>query len=421
MPAPASRSHDPAAVRQQAAALIAVRILLYLGGMSSYFIGVLGTLTFTLGGGVFDNAIAVGLLNLFMTFGSMQSGTLLDRLGMRAHFRICASSLVVIGLLYQVLARSVPGLYLGAALFGYAMGAADVIPRSYPAYLTDRVDELKRINSGITVATNVSIIVGPLVGGAIATVAPTQTVFLFMTACSLLAFVPAAVMRPLRTLRQGSGKGGKDRPDALYGFKSIRSSRVLNLLFWCTMLSFLGYGAFDPLESLFYRDVLRVGASWMGWLSALSGVGGIVGAFAVGAIPRHHVNVRTLLTVLALSGGGSLLYVSTSDVRHRLRRTARPRVLLRRVRSHQGHAHPGAHAPGEHRARQRRHDCRVQLRRRRAAVRRARARSDARGPRNARRRGRDGHARAHLPIPRQAQAAADHGRPGAGVLWSRAR
>lgn len=315
MPAPASQSHDPAAVRQQAAALIAVRILLYLGGMSSYFIGVLGTLTFTLGGGVFDNAIAVGLLNLFMTFGSMQSGALLDRLGMRAHFRICASSLVVIGLLYQVLARSVPGLYLGAALFGYAMGAADVIPRSYPAYLTDRVDELKRINSGITVATNVSIIVGPLVGGAIATVAPTQTVFLFMTACSLLAFVPAAVMRPLRTLRQGGGEGGKDRPGALYGFKSIRSSRVLNLLFWCTMLSFLGYGAFDPLESLFYRDVLRVGASWMGWLSALSGVGGIVGAFAVGAIPRHHVNVRTLLTVLALSGGGSLLYVSTSDVR----------------------------------------------------------------------------------------------------------
>lgn len=280
MPSPASQFHDPAELRQQAAALIAVRILLYLGGMSSYFIGVLGTLTFTLGGGVFDNAIAVGLLNLFMTFGSMQSGALLDRLGMRAHFRICASSLVVIGLLYQVLARSVPGLYLGAALFGYAMGAADVIPRSYPAYLTDRVDELKRINSGITVATNVSIIVGPLVGGAIATVAPTQTVFLFMTACSLLAFVPAAVMRPLRTLRQADGEGGKDRPGALDGFKSIRSSRVLNLLFWCTMLSFLGYGA-----------------------------------FAVGAIPRRHVNVRTLLAILALSGGGSLLYVSTSDVR----------------------------------------------------------------------------------------------------------
>ena len=53
----------------------------------------------------------------------------------------------------------------------------------------------------------------------------------------------------------------------------------------------------------------------MGWLSALSGVGGIVGAFAAGAIPRRHVNVRTLLAVLALSGGGSLLYVSTSDVR----------------------------------------------------------------------------------------------------------
>lgn len=311
MPAFSSQPNSPAELRRQTAVLIAVRILLYIGGMSSYFIGVLGTLTFTLGGGVFDNAVAVGLLNLFMTFGSMQSGAALDHLGMRAHFRICAASLVAIGLLYQVLAHSVPGLYLGAALFGYAMGAAEVIPRSYPAYLTDRVDELKRINSSITVATNVSIIVGPLVGGAIATVAPTQTVFLFMSACSLLAFVPGAAMRPLR---QTGADNSRDRPGALNGFKSIRSSQVLNLLFWCTMLSFLGYGAFDPLESLFYRDVLQVEASWMGWLSALSGVGGIVGAFAASAIPRRHVNVRTLLAVLALSGGGSLLYVSTSNV-----------------------------------------------------------------------------------------------------------
>ena len=55
-------------------------------------------------------------------------------------------------------------------------------------------------------------------------------------------------------------------------------SKVLTLLFWATMLSFMGYGAFDPLESLFYRDVLKVGAAWMGWLSALSGVGGLLGA-----------------------------------------------------------------------------------------------------------------------------------------------
>lgn len=311
MSEPEPQANEARELRRQAAILIAVRILLYIGGMSSYFIGVLGTLTFTLGGGVLDNAVAVGLLNLFMTLGSMRSGARLDRMGMRAHFRSCAASLVAIGLLYQVLAKTVPGLYLGAAAFGYAMGAAEVIPRSYPAYLTDRVDELKRINSGITVATNLSIIVGPLIGGAIATVAPTQTVFLFMSACSLLAFVPGAAMRPLRAV--GSGGRG-EKAGALDGFRSIRASRVLNLLFWCTMLSFLGYGAFDPLESLFYRDVLRVGASWMGWLSALSGVGGIVGALAASAIPRRHVNVRTLLAVLALSGGGSLLYVSTSNV-----------------------------------------------------------------------------------------------------------
>ena len=79
------------------------------------------------------------------------------------------------------------------------------------------------------------------------------------------------------------------------------------------MLCFLGYSAFDPLESLYYRDVLRVGAEWMGWLSAAAGVGGILGTALAGLIPGRHMNVRTLLAVLASMGAGCVLYVATSS------------------------------------------------------------------------------------------------------------
>ena len=79
-------------------------------------------------------------------------------------------------------------------------------------------------------------------------------------------------------------------------------------------LSNFGYGAFDPLESFFYRDVLRVGVEWMGWLSSASGVGAVLGAVLALRLPPHLVNLKTLLVALMSVGLGSLLYVGTSYV-----------------------------------------------------------------------------------------------------------
>lgn len=299
--------------------LVAIRFLLYMGAMGSFYIGVLGTLTYAMEGGAGDNAVAVALINLLIMVGGVQSGRLLDRLGPRAHLRICIALMVGCGLAYQVLGTFLAGVFLGAAFFGLAWGMADIIQSAYPAYLTDDAEELKRINATIAMAGNIALVIGPTVGGAIVAVAPTQMVFLFMTACSALALIPGLGFRPLRV--PGQDAEASDAPESKdeggtisAGFSEIFASGVLTLLFWATLLSFMGYGAFDPLESLFYRDVLHVGASWMGWLSALSGVGGIAGALLAAAIPARHINVRTLLVVLALSGVGSLVYVGTPYV-----------------------------------------------------------------------------------------------------------
>ncbi|MDO4437588.1 MAG: MFS transporter [Coriobacteriaceae bacterium] len=329
---------------RQVRRLVAARLFLYLGAMSSYFIGVMGTLTFAMGAGVGDNAIAVALLNLCMVVGQMKGGGLLDRLGPRAYFRLAAAGLIASGLLYQVLGTSVVGVYLGGAVFGLTWGISDIIPRAFPAYLTGQIDELKRINSLLTLMNNIATVVGPLVGGAIALVAPTQTVFLFMVLCTALACIPGFGLRALRTpagdeeaalegdggraaaepgeCSAGDGAAGKpgdrasDKPTGgvSAGFATIFGSSVLTLLFWSTLLSFMGYGAFDPLESLFYRDVLHVGAEWMGWLSALSGVGGLIGAALAGVMPTRLINVRSMLVVLLITGVGSLVYVSTPFV-----------------------------------------------------------------------------------------------------------
>lgn len=170
----------------------------------------------------------------------------------------------------------------------------------------------------MTLTGNLAIVIGPIAGGAIALVAPTQAVFLFMVACAAISLIPGWGIEALREpeVAAGSADEGSDAPSGSVsaGFSAIFGSKVLTLLFWATMLSFMGYGAFDPLESLFYRDVLKVGASWMGWLSALSGVGGLLGAAIAGVLSPRFVNVRALLVVLFVTGAGSLLYVATPYV-----------------------------------------------------------------------------------------------------------
>ena len=57
-----------------------------------------------------------------------------------------------------------------------------------------------------------------------------------------------------------------DAPSATFAdsVRTVFTVPSLALLFGVGVLAYTGYGAFDPLESLFYRDVLHVGISWMG-------------------------------------------------------------------------------------------------------------------------------------------------------------
>lgn len=140
--------------------------------------------------------------------------------------------------------------------------------------------ELRRINGALSACSNIGVVVGPLVGGAIVAVVPTNMEFTFMLACTLAAIVPALGFRPTLTVSAGAGTdGGKGLLSFVEGVRTVVHSSTLTLLFWVGFVCFMGYGAFDPLESLFYHDVLEVDVSWMGWFSGAAGVGAVLGAF----------------------------------------------------------------------------------------------------------------------------------------------
>lgn len=314
----------------QAKRLVAMRFLIYTGFQTSYFIGVIGTLTYADDASVVATSLAVLFMNVFVILGSFAGGAALDAWGPRRHFLLSIIGALATGTAIIAFGSATGVVLLGAVFLGFVMGFAQPIATSYPAYLTDDPVELKDINSAIAMFSNVSIIVGPTLGGFVAAAASSRAVFVLMMLFTVLAFVVGWGFRPQTSHVAGHADADSAEEGELAGqssnpstsarvtfaasIKTVFTNSVLALLFCIIFLSNFGYGAFDPLESFFYRDVLHVGVEWMGWLSSASGVGAVLGAVLALRLPPHLVNLKTLLVALMSVGLGSLLYVGTPYV-----------------------------------------------------------------------------------------------------------
>lgn len=314
--------------------------MFYLGVQAAYFIGIVGVLTYELKASTMALAAAVGIFNLCIIVANACGGTLLDVKGPRVHTAATVAVVVASCLVYQIVEVSVASVLAMSAAFGFSCGMGFPYLTAYPAYLTHRSGELQQVNALLSVASNAAVAVGPAIGGIIASVFPAQRVFVFPAVLGAAAIVPAAAllkqiaatgMRSLHGLEDASsvyanegmqgdaGEAAASVPTVEKGtfgdsVRTVMGSSVLSLLFWGGVLAYAGYGAFDPLESLYYRDVLHVGIAWMGWLSSAAGVGSFAGAMLSLRVPNSWVNVRTLLLLIALQGAACLLYVGTPFV-----------------------------------------------------------------------------------------------------------
>ena len=316
----------------QAKRLVAMRFLIYTGFQTSYFIGVIGTLTYADDASVVATSLAVLFMNVFVILGSFAGGAALDAWGPRRHFLLSIVGALATGTAIIAFGGATGVVLLGAVFLGFTMGFAQPIATSYPAYLTDDPVELKDINSAIAMFSNVSIIVGPTLGGFVAAAASSRAVFVLMMFFTVLALIAGWSFKPragFATTREGKPATGEitsdkasqspdpntsSRATFATSIKTVFTNSVLALLFCIIFFSNFGYGAFDPLESFFYRDVLHVGVEWMGWLSSASGVGAVLGAVVALRLPSRFVSLKTLLVALMSVGLGSLLYVGTPHV-----------------------------------------------------------------------------------------------------------
>ena len=318
--------------------IVAINFFSMLAFQSTYFVGVIGCATYVLGLGALEVSALVFLLNAVLVAGNLASGPVIDTIGPRRTLMAVLSVTSVLGAVAWLAPVSYPELVLVAMALGLSFGMSTTAIDAYPRYFSEDAGELARMNSLNQVATGASVVFGPAMAGWITTWAPVQCVFSLL----MLAPVPAvalawATREELTAARRAAGGDGYDacadacadaaagaeRPagrlrgflsDAAEGVRIVFGREDLRVLFFIGFLGFFAYGAFDSLESLFYRDVLRVGADWMGWLSAASGVGVVVGSLLVLRIPKQRLSTRLLAAILALVGVGSMIYTGTPIV-----------------------------------------------------------------------------------------------------------
>lgn len=97
-------SKPQSSLSMQAKRLVAMRFLIYTGFQTSYFIGVIGTLTYADGASVVATSLAVLFMNVFVIMGSFAGGTALDAWGPRRHFLLSIIGALATGAAILVLA-----------------------------------------------------------------------------------------------------------------------------------------------------------------------------------------------------------------------------------------------------------------------------------------------------------------------------
>lgn len=315
--------------------IVVIEFLLMFALQSVYFVGVIGSATYTLHAGAADVALITLSLNACLVAGNAVAGPVIDTVGPRRTllgvFALCALS----GVAAWLLPMGFVLLYFSAMTNGLLFGVGTTAIDAYPRFFSADAGELARMNGLNQVAVGAAVIAGPALAGWITTWAPTQAVFVLLATTPLPAIALTWATREQLTAAEADGRGGEcaaDRDAAreaeltgagekgaplatvAEGVRIVFGNEELRTLFLIGFFGFFAYGAFDSLESLFYRDVLRVGTGWMGWLSAVSGVGGMLGSMLVLKIPKERFSLRLLAAILVLVGVGSMLYTGTPFV-----------------------------------------------------------------------------------------------------------
>lgn len=294
--------------------LIWIESLQWCANNAVYFLGLIGAATYDLAGGAFLVAGITLVKNACTSLGNVLAGPAIDRVGPRLVTLATVGASVVASLILGILPLSVGLLFFAAVFLGLMGGFINTCTHAYPSYIQPDDQARQRLNGYLVFFSNIAFTLGPIAGGVLVGVLPTNSVYLFMAALMAIAF---AVTLPCRELVRPSEEDTESigvLSGMVEGARATFRDQALRIIFLAGFFGFFAFGAFDSLESIFYRDVLQVDIVWLGWLSAEVGVTSTIGSWIVTRLSASSVNLGTLVGALFVVGVGSIIYVCTGNL-----------------------------------------------------------------------------------------------------------
>jgi MFS family permease len=236
-------------------------------------------------------AFAAGLAFILV---AVPAGSLIDHLDRRFIYRLAQglSALTALILAIDVLTGFVEPWHLPIAAFVTGSLSAVLFPtqQAIAPTLVAR-EEIGNAVGLMSAGQSLSRVVGPTLAGTIVGFVSAGGSFLVQAIMVGLAFAMATMIRlPARARHATDGPRGLRR--VLSGFSIVWNREDLRALFALGFITPILILPFVQFLNIFARDILEIGASGLGYLMAVSGVGSVIGALYVAQRPIRKGTAR---------------------------------------------------------------------------------------------------------------------------------
>lgn len=291
--------------------VVLARFISRSGGEAAFFVGIWGKAAFELDAGATALAWVIAATGVSGLIGSAIAGTLIDRFGPKRVLLIGEIVFVPVAL-SMLLVESLGQLTMVAFLIGLVSGPLYTSIASLPPFLTADPEQLSRVNGWVETAGMAALISGTAAGAALASLASLDAIFVFDAATSIVAVALVAGITIRTVERAADRRGALDQ--LRQGFRFAYASPRLRFYVLIGTSVWLLFGLFGALEPLFFRDVLGTGPEAIGWVNSIFGVGLVLGTLLAPRLPAAARGARGVVTLVALNGLGSILYVGTDRI-----------------------------------------------------------------------------------------------------------
>ncbi len=228
-------------------------------------------------------AFAAGIAFILV---AVPAGSLIDQIDRRFIYRLAQalSAITALVLAINVLTGFVQPWHL--PVFAFVTGALQAVLFPTQQSIAPTLVAKHEIGNAVglmSAGQSLSRVVGPTLAGTIIGFVSTGGSFLVQACMVGTAFIMSSMIRmPARDLRPQAQKGMKR---ILSGFSIVWNRADLRALFALGFITPILILPFVQFLNVFARDILDIGASGLGYMMAISGVGSVIGALYVAQRP----------------------------------------------------------------------------------------------------------------------------------------